>query len=550
LDEDSKDRAEAPETPNRRVVLGGLAAGALGVPGLGLAAPHRHGPARGGVSDAALKAHIDTVVVLFAENRSFNNLFAHFPGLAHPLSAVPPEAMLQRDRDGSVLPRLPAVWKGMVPQEQTVGGRALRIGPDDLGPLPNGPFALQTPGGDPLPHEVVTRDLVHAFYHNQRQINGGRNDGFAAWSDAGGMVMGHYGDSASNLRLWRIARAFTLCDNFFMGAFGGSFLNHQYLVAAQPPFYPDAANTPAKHLIADIEGDDPKGVILRQLPGSPISALDGPPQFGPSSLSPDFWAVNTMGPAFAPALSEDPLRPGYADPARDSTLPPQVHKTIGDRLSEKGVEWAWYAGGWAAALAGKGGGDGFPDTPNFQVHHQPLNYFAAFAPGTAERARRLRDAGLGESADTNLFLADVEAGRLPSVTFYKPQGNLNMHAGYSDVDAGDRHLAGVVEALRQGPQWDRMMVVITFDENGGWWDHVPPPRGDRWGPGNRVPALVVSPHARRGHVDHTLYDTGSISRFLVRRFGLDTLPGLVQREEAMRAAGGFAPGDLTGALAI
>jgi acid phosphatase len=95
-----------------------------------------------------------------------------------------------------------------------------------------------------------------------------------------------------------------------------------------------------------------------------------------------------------------------------------------------------------------------------------------------------------------------------------------------------------------------MLVVITFDENGGWWDHVAPPKGDRWGPGTRIPAVIVSPFARRGHVDHTTYDTGSIARFLTRRFGLPTLPGLVERERAMVAAGGPAPGDLTGALTI
>ncbi|WP_289445157.1 alkaline phosphatase family protein, partial [Klebsiella pneumoniae] len=78
-----------------------------------------------------------------------------------------------------------------------------------------------------------------------------------------------------------------------------------------------------------------------------------------------------------------------------------------------------------------------------------------------------------------------------------------------------------------------------------WWDHVAPPRGDRWGPGTRIPALVVSPHAKRGHVEHTVYDTGSIQRLINRRFGLKPLPGIVLRDRAMRAATGHAPGDLT-----
>ena len=105
--------------------------------------------------------------------------------------------------------------------------------------------------------------------------------------------------------------------------------------------------------------------------------------------------------------------------------------------------------------------------PNFQVHHQPFNYFRQFAPGTPARRQHLRDAGVGGNADSNHFLAAVAAGTLPSVSFYKPQGDLNMHAGYSSVDAGDRHLAQVVEALQASPLWPNMLVVITVDENGG-----------------------------------------------------------------------------------
>jgi len=118
------------------------------------------------------------------------------------------------------------------------------------------------------------------------------------------------------------------------------------------------------------------------------------------------------------------------------------------------------------------------------------------------------------------------------------------------VEDGDRHIAAVVEALRKSPQWDHMLVVITFDENGGWWDHVAPPRADRWGPGTRIPAILISPHVKARHVEHTVYDTGSILRFITRRFALEKLPGLEMREREMMRHEGFTPGDLTEALAI
>ena len=101
------------------------------------------------------------------------------------------------------------------------------------------------------------------------------------------------------------------------------------------------------------------------------------------------------------------------------------------------------------------------------------------------------------------FLNDIHAGKLPPMTFYKPQGSVNEHAVYANIADGDRHIATLLTALRASPQWSHMLVVVTYDEFGGWWDHAAPPKGDRFGPGTRIPALIVSPYARKGTVDHT-----------------------------------------------
>jgi phospholipase C len=211
-------------------------------------------------------------------------------------------------------------------------------------------------------------------------------------------------------------------------------------------------------------------------------------------------------------------------------------------LSAKGITWAWYAGAWQAALEGK---NGVP-VPNFQYHHQPFNYFADMAPGTAARAEHLKDGGLGGSE----FFKAIDSGALPQVAFYKPQGNLNEHPGYTDVLDGDQHIADVIAHLQKGPQWAHMVVVVTYDENGGFWDHVAPPKADRWGPGSRVPALIISPFAKKGVVDHTLYDTTSILRLINKRYALPTLPGLQARDAALAANGSPPLGDLTNALAL
>ncbi len=85
------------------------------------------------------------------------------------------------------------------------------------------------------------------------QIDGGKNDGFAAWSDAGGLAMGYYDNSRA--ALYALAREFVLADNFFQGAFGGSFLNHQYLICACAPEYPNADTAAAKPSITLLEQD-------------------------------------------------------------------------------------------------------------------------------------------------------------------------------------------------------------------------------------------------------------------------------------------------------
>ena len=112
------------------------------------------------------------------------------------------------------------------------------------------------------------------------------------------------------------------------------------------------------------------------------------------------------------------------------------------------------------------------------------------------------------------------------MAFYKPAGAVNEHPDYSDILSGDKHIAELVAKLRASPLWSKTAIIVTYDENGGFWDHAPPPKGDRWGPGTRIPAIIISPYAKQGYVDHTQYDTTSIIKFITRRFALEPLPGV------------------------
>lgn len=462
-------------------------------------------------------AKIEHVVVIYAENHSFDNLYGLFPD-ANGVANASPEAATQLDRDGTVLPFLPPVW---------THGK-----PDPAFPrnLPNRPFRIDAPPLN-LPLSVPIPDPVHLFYLHQEQIAAGKNNMFAALSNVGGLVMGYY--DGSELPMWKLAREFVLADNFFQAAFGGSFLNHQWLVCACTPRNPHAPAASRTQL-------DEHGRLRRR--DNIPSALDGPLWFLEDRYSPDGYAVNGVQPPYQPSG----IRPAaggdrrHADPA-GASLPPQTTKTIGDALSARGISWAWYAGAWNAALEDGMRSSGKHEviynaekgSPDFEPHHQPFNYYARFAPGTADRTQHLKD--------YSDFVEAIDRGALPQVAFYKPEGAFNQHPGDADVLAGDRHIAEVIARIRASALWARTAIIVTYDENGGFWDHVAPPSGpgwgDRWGPGTRIPAIIVSPWAKKGYIDSTPYDTTSILKFITRRFGLEPLPGVRKKM-----------GDLTGAF--
>jgi phospholipase C len=140
------------------------------------------------------------------------------------------------------------------------------------------------------------------------------------------------------------------------------------------------------------------------------------------------------------------------------------------------------------------------------------------------------------------FLRDCRTGKLPSVAYLDPSFTLpvlglgNDYHPPSDIRAGEWFLSRVYNAITSSPAWPRTLLVITFDEWGGFFEHVAPGRAPDVAAryslrGFRVPTLLVSPFARRGHVDHGVYDHTSILRLIEWRFGL---PALAPRDAAAR----------------
>ena len=226
-----------------------------------------------------------------------------------------------------------------------------------------------------------TRDLVHRFYQEQYQLDGGKQDRYMTGTDAVGLTMGYY--DTKQLPIYQYLHAhgapnYVIADHFFQAAFGGSFLNHQWLIAARAPLDTDDRRTAARR--RRTPSSTPTGCRTRYPLYTPTGHGDATAQLTQACADPrrqrrpsacgDF-AVNTIQPANRAALR----RPVRSCPLIDDTAYPN----IGDRLTAAGISWNWYSGGWDDAEAGHPG-------PLFQYHHQPFNYFADYAPGQPGRA--------------------------------------------------------------------------------------------------------------------------------------------------------------------
>jgi acid phosphatase len=348
-------------------------------------------------------------------------------------------------------------------------GRDAKPDPRFPANLPNAPFAMQRFVG---PYDP-TNNPIHRFYQMQRQYAAGP-DGvpmgqWVAEGTSGGTSMGYYERSAIPVQ-WRLAEEFVLLDRYFQSIHGGSLANHFFFISASVARVPDAAAEHRAQLAPD-------GRVVK----------DG-------DVTPDGYVVNNMDPPYPPQRVRNILRV------------PQTLPTIADRLDAARVSWAWYATGWG------GGADAVRQ--GLMPHHNPFQYVKRIME-TPEGRSHIRDA--------SEFRAALRDGSLPSVAFVKPHAKDNAHPATSTVGGGDRWVGDMVREIMASRYWPRVVVVIAYDEGGGWFDHVKPPALDRFGLGSRVPTLIVSPYARRGVIGHGQYDHASILKLIEWRFALEPL---------------------------
>jgi phospholipase C len=212
------------------------------------------------------------------------------------------------------------------------------------------------------------------------------------------------------------------------------------------------------------------------------------PMFGPSTPQHLFLVAATSGGVYG-----DPAYGRCTKGTASLDVP-----NIGDRMTAAGVSWRWYS-------------EGLANCTNV-AHHQAFQYF----PSTGVSPNLV---------DLSEFSADLRSGKLPQVSYLKSTRN-NEHAP-ATVKRQQQWLRQTIEEVQTSPDWRDTVIILTYDESGGWYDHVPPPvvntTANERGLGPRVPALVISPYSKRGYVSHVQYDHTSILRFMEWNFRLQPL---------------------------
>ncbi|HEX6844644.1 MAG TPA: alkaline phosphatase family protein [Actinomycetota bacterium] len=316
-----------------------------------------------------------------------------------------------------------------------------------------------TPGEDQRQH----LDVPHCHECQVESLNGGAMDGFNTGpeADAYAFTQMRPEDIPS---YWRWAERYVLSDRFFASALGASFPNHLFTIAATSG-----------------------GTLDNPRYGDPALLKDRLDQGYAKS-----WGCD---------IGEGGLVEVVDAEGEVERVPPCFDfLTEGDLLNRAGIPWAYYG------------------ATNTQYGY----IFTAYSAIRRYREHPERWARYVRPVDR--VLDDIEAGLLPPVTWITPRGELSDHPGSGNSFChGQNWTTEVVNAIMRSPMWEDTVIFLTWDDYGGFYDHVEPVRLDPYGLGIRVPLLTISPYARSGRIDHRQGEFSSVLRFIEDNWGLTQL---------------------------
>jgi phospholipase C len=355
-----------------------------------------------------------------------------------------------------------------------------------------------------------------------------------------------------------LADNYAMSDNFHQSVMGGTGANHVMLGTGDAIWFSDGNGNPAQPphnqlvapgspnagIVDEIENPDPQSGTNNYYSedgygggsyGSPsygggtytncsdptqpavtqittyLSSLN--PSIKPNCDSNHFYLLNNYNPGYYGNGSS-----AYADIGNPLetvfTIPPSPLRNIGDELNENNISWAYYGDQWSAYLANPDGNYVTPDNTYCNICDF-FQYSTSIMTSASSRAN-LRDT-------TALYKA-IRNGKLPAVSYVKPDGWLDGHPASSKLNLFEGFVKKIVDEVQANEDlWESTAIIVTFDEGGGYYDSGYIQPLDYFGDGTRIPTLVVSPFTKAGHISHTYTDHVSILKFIEANWGLAPL---------------------------
>jgi phospholipase C len=322
--------------------------------------------------------------------------------------------------------------------------------------------------------DVLPQDIAHGFSNGLQSIDGGRMDGFSL-IPGNDRLQGYVQYSRSQMpNYWAYADRFVLADHFFTSIFGATYPEHLYVAAAQSDLIIDNKST-ADH---------------------PGNYCDDPTEYSTKFKDHLTAAQRAKIRYYERHINEPGMRDALITFWTSIRLCFNI-KVLPDELERAGVSWKYYVTNdrWQDVL---------------------------------QSVRHVRYGPMWKKVqDPSRFLTDLRAGALPQVSWLIPPEGYNEHPGLGvSVCAGENWTVQQLNAIQRSPYWPHTLVVVVWDDFGGFYDHVPPPQYDIMGLGPRTPALIISPWTRAGSsrdggsIDSTVYESSSVLRVIEQRFGL------------------------------
>jgi len=325
-----------------------------------------------------------------------------------------------------------------------------------------------------------------------------------------------------------LARTYTLSDNFHQSVMGGTGANHIMLGFGEPIYYADANGEPTTPPSNQIENPDAQSgtnnwyVQDGYSGGSYVNCADDTQPgvaevkgylkslpyhtfHGTDCKKNAYYLVNNYNPGYLGDGTPAPLG------AKQFTIPPTRQENLALLLSRHHVSWKYYGEGYAQ---GKENGE----AGTFCNICDPFLYSTQVMTNPKLRAN---------NQDITDLYNDIQNDTLPAVSIAKPDGILDGHPASSKLDLFEGYVKKIVDMAKANPKvWNDTVIMVTFDEGGGYYDSGYVQPIDFFGDGTRIPLLVISRYSEGGRVVHTYYDHVSFDKFVEANWGLhETISG-------------------------